>query len=208
MSRRITRLRRRMIEDMSVRNLSPATQASYITAVKKFSRYYRRSPEHLGVEDVRAYEVHLVEDAIASACSTRLCRRCGFSMASRSVERICPSASPMPCRDRAGRRGLAQVSGGAARGCRLSNAGAACEPRACHQYANRSDLRGCDGPSGAQREPPLDRGRSAAPSQRPSCRRRTCGGRSRPRNVPCAVPQRASSRRAVARRWPCRPPTF
>lgn len=52
---------------MTVRNLSPATQASYITAVKKFSRYYRRSPEHLGVEDVRAYQVHLVESAICQA---------------------------------------------------------------------------------------------------------------------------------------------
>ena len=67
MSERITQLRRRMIEDMTVRNLSPATQASYITAVKKFSRYYRRSPEHLGIEDVRAYQVHLVESAIAWA---------------------------------------------------------------------------------------------------------------------------------------------
>jgi site-specific recombinase XerD len=56
-----------MIEDMTVRNLSPATQASYITAVKKFSRYHRRSPEQLSVEDVRAYQVHLVRNAIAWA---------------------------------------------------------------------------------------------------------------------------------------------
>ena len=56
-----------MIEDMTVRNLSPATQASYITAVKKFSRYHRRSPEQLGVEDVRAYQVHLAGNAIAWA---------------------------------------------------------------------------------------------------------------------------------------------
>jgi site-specific recombinase XerD len=67
MSKRISHLRRRMIEDMTVRNLSPATQASYITAVKKFSRYYRRSPEHLGIEDVRSYQVHLVGNAIAWA---------------------------------------------------------------------------------------------------------------------------------------------
>jgi integrase/recombinase XerD len=67
MSERITHLRRRMIEDMTVRNLSPATQASYITAVKKFSRYHRRSPEQLGAEEVRAYQVHLVGNAIAWA---------------------------------------------------------------------------------------------------------------------------------------------
>ena len=67
MSERTTPLRRRMIEDMAVRNLPPATQTSYIHAVKKFSRYYRRSPEHLGVEDVRTYQVHLVKNAIAWA---------------------------------------------------------------------------------------------------------------------------------------------
>jgi site-specific recombinase XerD len=53
-------LRRRMIEDMTVRNLSPATQQSYLNAVSQFSRYYGRSPDQLSLEDVRAYQVHLV----------------------------------------------------------------------------------------------------------------------------------------------------
>jgi integrase/recombinase XerD len=49
-----------MIEDMTVRNLSPATQRSYVHAVAKFSRFFGRSPEHLDLEDVRAFQVHLV----------------------------------------------------------------------------------------------------------------------------------------------------
>jgi len=43
----ISPLRRRMIEDMTVRNMSPATQRSYISAVSKFSRYFGRSPDRL-----------------------------------------------------------------------------------------------------------------------------------------------------------------
>jgi len=49
-----------MIEDMTVRNLSPATQRSYIHAVAKFSRYFGRTPDRLDIEDVRAYQVQLV----------------------------------------------------------------------------------------------------------------------------------------------------
>jgi len=58
-------LRRRMIEDMTVRNLSPATQRSYISAVSKFSRYFGRSPDRLELEDVRAFQVHLVSIGIS-----------------------------------------------------------------------------------------------------------------------------------------------
>ena len=53
-------LRRRMIEDMTIRNLSRATQQSYIYAVAKFSRHFDCPPDRLGMEDVRAYQLHLV----------------------------------------------------------------------------------------------------------------------------------------------------
>ena len=58
-------LRRRMTEDMTVRNLSPATQRSYLHAVTKFSRHFNRSPDRLGLEDVRAFQVHLVSTGIS-----------------------------------------------------------------------------------------------------------------------------------------------
>lgn len=56
----ISPLRRRMIEDMTIRNLSRSTQQSYIYAVAKFSRHFNRSPDRLGMEEVRAYQLHLV----------------------------------------------------------------------------------------------------------------------------------------------------
>src|SRR3981081_4195490 len=58
-------LRRRMIEDMTVRNLSPATQRSYISAVSKLSRYFGRSPDRLELEDVRAFQVNMTSTAVS-----------------------------------------------------------------------------------------------------------------------------------------------
>jgi integrase/recombinase XerD len=56
----ISPLRRRMIEDMTNRNLSPATQRSYLNAVSKFSRHFGQSPDRLGLDEVHAFQVHLV----------------------------------------------------------------------------------------------------------------------------------------------------
>jgi site-specific recombinase XerD len=61
----ISPLRRRMIEDMTVRNLSPATQRSYIHAVAKFSRFFGCSPDRLGLDEVRAFQVQLVTDGMS-----------------------------------------------------------------------------------------------------------------------------------------------
>lgn len=60
-------LRRRMIEDMTIRNLSPATQRSYLHAVSKFSRHFGQSPDCLGLAEVHAFQVHLVATGIAWA---------------------------------------------------------------------------------------------------------------------------------------------
>ena len=56
----ISPLRRRMIDDMMIRNLSPATQQSYLYAVAKFSRHFGRSPDRLDLEEVRGYQLHLI----------------------------------------------------------------------------------------------------------------------------------------------------
>ena len=61
----ISPLRRRMTEDMTVRNLSPATQQSYISGVSKFSRFFGQSPDQLTLEDVRTFQVHLVAKGIS-----------------------------------------------------------------------------------------------------------------------------------------------
>jgi len=60
-------LRRRMIEDMKVRNLSPVTQRCYVHAVTKFARHFNRSPGRLGLAEVREYQVHLTSTGISWA---------------------------------------------------------------------------------------------------------------------------------------------
>jgi len=62
----ISPLRRRMLEDMTLRKLAPQTQAAYIRAVINFTRFIKRSPDTASAEDLRQYQLHLVEQGIAS----------------------------------------------------------------------------------------------------------------------------------------------
>jgi integrase/recombinase XerD len=48
-----------MIEDMQVRNLSPNTQSSYVQQVSLFARYFGKSPDVLGPDEIRTYQVYL-----------------------------------------------------------------------------------------------------------------------------------------------------
>lgn len=61
----MTPLRRKMIEDMSIRNFSPCTQEVYLRQVERFARHFRRSPERLGVEEIRRYQLHLLEQGVS-----------------------------------------------------------------------------------------------------------------------------------------------
>jgi integrase/recombinase XerD len=58
----MTSLRQRMIEDMQVRNLSPNTQSSYVQQVSLFARYFRSSPERLGPEEIRSYQIYMTNE--------------------------------------------------------------------------------------------------------------------------------------------------
>ena len=65
----MTPLRRRMIEDMQVRNLAPLTQRSYLQQISQFARHFGKSPELLGPDDIRTYQIHLSQDRQLSASS-------------------------------------------------------------------------------------------------------------------------------------------
>ena len=61
----ISPLRQRMIDDMMMRKLSPKTQNQYIRSVKNLARYLGHSPDSATAEDLRKYQLHLVDQGVS-----------------------------------------------------------------------------------------------------------------------------------------------
>jgi integrase/recombinase XerD len=57
----ISALRQRMLEDMRLRKLAPQTQASYVRSVRRLAGYLRRAPDTATVEELRNFQLHLVD---------------------------------------------------------------------------------------------------------------------------------------------------
>jgi len=58
----MTPLRQRYLEDLQLRNYSVKTQAVYVECVSLFARHFGRSPEQLGPEEIRAYQLYLIQE--------------------------------------------------------------------------------------------------------------------------------------------------
>jgi integrase/recombinase XerD len=58
----MTPLRKRMIDEMQIRNFSPKTIQCYVETVARFARYFNKSPDRLGPEEVRKYLLYLVQE--------------------------------------------------------------------------------------------------------------------------------------------------
>jgi site-specific recombinase XerD len=58
----MTPLRRRMIEDMQLRNLGTETQRAYLNYITGLARFYQTSPEHLNLEEIREYQLDLINE--------------------------------------------------------------------------------------------------------------------------------------------------
>ena len=58
-------LREKMIEEIRLRNFSPRTEQSYVSAMVGLAKYYRQSPDQLSQEQIRAYLLHLKERGLS-----------------------------------------------------------------------------------------------------------------------------------------------
>jgi len=65
-SKKISPLRQRMIEEMALRKLSPSTQTNYLRTVKRFSDWLERSPANASAEDLRRYQLFLVNNGASA----------------------------------------------------------------------------------------------------------------------------------------------
>jgi site-specific recombinase XerD len=90
----ISRLRRRMIEDMTIRNLTPKTQQGYIRTIKNLAAFIGRSPDKATFEDVRRFQLHLV----AKGSDTPTLNHTVSAL--RFFFRGCPSSKPTAMRGR------------------------------------------------------------------------------------------------------------
>lgn len=60
----MTHLRKRVLEEIERRNYTQATAHAYVAAIRRFARYFHRSPEQLGIEHIREYQLHRLEQKL------------------------------------------------------------------------------------------------------------------------------------------------
>ena len=58
-------LRQRLIDDLRLRNYSPRTIEAYVAGVARLAKHFNRSPDQLGVEDLRQFQLHLLEQQVS-----------------------------------------------------------------------------------------------------------------------------------------------
>ena len=93
----VSPLRQRMIEDMAARKLNSHTQRSHISSCKRFAAWLKRSPDTATADEVRRFQLHLIESGAS------ICNRNRIMTGVRFLFRVLTSR-PSSCRRKALRR--------------------------------------------------------------------------------------------------------
>ena len=95
----MTPLRQRMLDALVLRGMAERTQETYIDAVARLARHYRRSPEALTADEVQRYLLHLLRERQLSRSSVNQ-----YGCAFRFSTAACSGSTAMPSRSRSARR--------------------------------------------------------------------------------------------------------
>ena len=100
----VSPLRQRMIEDMAARTLNPHTQRSHVYSCRRFAAWLKRSPDTATADEVRRFQLHLIESGASICNRNRIMTGVRFLFAS-------------PCVAIIGGRGLAHQGAAEAAAC-------------------------------------------------------------------------------------------
>jgi integrase/recombinase XerD len=92
----MTPLRRRMLDDMKLRNMAAGTRTIYVRAVANFSAYHGRSPDRLTLEDVRDYQLHLVARGLKASSICPIMSALRFFYGTTLGDRAAAAEIPLP----------------------------------------------------------------------------------------------------------------
>src|SRR5215472_2971204 len=87
----VSPLRQRMIEDMAARKLGPHSQRSHISSCKRFAAFLKRSPDTAAVDDIRRFQLYLVESGISICNRNRIMTGVRFPTLPRRQAHSCVS---------------------------------------------------------------------------------------------------------------------
>jgi integrase/recombinase XerD len=97
----MTALRQRMLEDLQIRNYAPTTIRGYILQVAQFAKHFGKSPDQLGAEPIRAYQLFLVkEDRLSQSTYIQVVSALRFLYTQTLNRQVSIERIPFPRRER------------------------------------------------------------------------------------------------------------
>ena len=99
----VSPLRQRMIEDMNARKLGKHSQRSHIDSCKRFAAFLKRSPETATPDDIRRFQLHLIESGLSICNRNRIGARDAAAAGSYGRDLSPARAAEDPAGDEPGR---------------------------------------------------------------------------------------------------------